>query len=74
MVRGHGELPLPIGSDNPEVRNALTILDAAEKHPERDLVTITLSGQRFSIDSVLQQELSVTLLYYEMKWIMKSGH
>jgi hypothetical protein len=42
---------LPIRSDNREVRNAITILDEAERNPDRDRVTITVSGQRFSIDS-----------------------
>ncbi len=73
LLAGRGELLLPIRSDTPEVRDALTVLDEAEKQPERDLVTITLSGQRFSIDSVLQQELSVTLLYYKIKVLIQSG-
>jgi len=73
LLAGRGELLLFVRSDNSEIRNVLTILDQAEKNPERDLVTITLSGQRFSIDSVLQQELSVTLLFFEIRSLIKSG-
>ncbi len=32
-----------------------------------------LARQRFSIDTVLQQELSVTLLYFEIKAMIKIG-
>jgi hypothetical protein len=47
--------------------------DEVEKNPERDLVTVDRGGRRFSIDSVLQQELSVTLLYFEITALIKSG-
>jgi hypothetical protein len=74
LLAGRGELLLPIRSDNSDLHDAITTLDEAEKRSERDLVTITLSGQRFSIDSVLQQELSVTLLYFEIKSLIKNAN